>query len=578
MPNSSEIYQTLLDNFPFDTPRDEQLAAFEEIAPWIERLFVQEFAQPIFFGVDAPTGIGKSPLALTVAKSVLELYEKHFQQEEEEEDSDPDEEESKETRRPQVWVVTANKLLQNQYQVDFSDDLFDVRGLDNYPCAHEATTCGQSTCGRVRANNKQKGQLAEIKEQGLPIPKELRPPAFCSFNCGYDKAMKQAATEPILSLNVAKALNLLKNPRYRPPVLMIFDEGHEVESALDNEATFTLTPDELQKIGLSFYKYFADLEDLEDIKLGMKLLVDDCTPLLEAETNASPDTREVRRLKKLESIISKVGETVSNIEQGIEYVSCAHDKLEMKPLQVGKVFQKFFQFPTLFLSATLLSKTGFESLTGIDKKSLDWFACQSPFPVANRPIKMYWRVGAAPLNYGNMEEEMSNLVKRVQNVLDTHPNERGMIHSHTYKIANKIYDELYPQYGSRLIFPESAKDQKDALERHARSKNTVLISPSMTQGVDLRDDLCRFSVMCKVPWLPTNDPVVKARMDANRSWYTFKACMAAVQAPGRGVRSPTDFATTYLVDPGFARFFNMAKEHLPQWFVDSLIMKPCGFY
>lgn len=553
MPNSSEIYQSMLDEFPFETPRNEQLQAFEQIAPWIERLFVQEFQNPIFFGVDAPTGIGKSPLALTVAKAVKAMYEQ-------EHGDSIDEETGKENA--QIWVVTQNKLLQDQYQKDFSDDLFDLRGLDNYKCRFEDTTCGQATCGRIR------GKEGESK----------KPPSVCSFDCEYDRARRQSQVEPILSLNVAKALNLLKSPGQRPPLMMIFDEGHEIESALDSEAAFTLTPEEVERLGLSFYKYFTDLKNLEDIKEGMRLLVEDCIPLRDAEAGASTATRDVRRLKKFESIINKVGETLESLEFGIEYVSCQEDRLELKPLQVGKVFEKFFTFPTLFLSATLLSKTGFESLTGIKGPALDWFACQSPFPVANRPIKMFWRPGAIPMNYENMYTELPNMVKRVQTVLDTHPNERGIVHSHTYKIAERLYNDLYPKYGARLIFPKTSKEQKDALEQLARTPNGVLISPSMTQGVDLRDDLGRFAVMCKVPWLPTNDPVVKARMEANRSWYTFKTAMNVVQAPGRVVRSQTDFATTYLVDPGFARFFNMSKGLLPQWFLDSLVAKPCGYY
>jgi ATP-dependent DNA helicase DinG len=554
MPNSSEIYERLLSVFPYKTPRPEQLQAFEHLAPWVERLFVQEFQNPLFFGVDAPTGVGKAGIAVSVAKAVKELYAAEY-------GDTIDEDTDRETA--QVWVVTQNKILQDQYQVDFSSDLFDLRGLDNYDCKFDVgKSCGQSVCGRIRKKDGEGGS----------------PPKVCSFNCEYDVATKAAAKAPILSLNVAKALTMLKNPRNKPPLLMIFDEGHEVESALDSEATFTLTPDELQRLGLPFPKYFSYLSDLESIQDGMKELVKDCQPLRDAEADAPPASRDIRRLKKLESIISKVGDTLESIDQGIEFVSCSDEKLELKPLQVYKVFKKFFKFPTVFLSATLLSKQGFQSITGIDPKALDWFSCQSPFPVANRPIRMYWRIGSTPLNYQNLQSEMPTLVARVRAILEKHPDEKGIIHSHTYKIAERIYNDLYPKYGHRLLFPKTAKEQKDILEQHARSTNTVLISPSMTQGVDLKGDLCRFSVMAKVPWLPTNDPVVKARMEMDPAWYTFKTTQTCVQAPGRGVRSETDFAETYLIDPGFQRFFNMAKQHLPEWFKASIIPKAQGPY
>lgn len=526
----------------------------EHLAPWIERLFVQNFENPMFFGVDAPTGIGKSPLALSIAKAIKELHTAEY--------GDSIDEESG-NDKAQIWVVTANKLLQDQYTRDFENDLFDLRGLDNYDCKYDkGQTCGQSVCGRIRAKEGNKAKA----------------PVVCSFNCEYDDANRQSKEEPVLSLNVAKALTMLKTPGVNPPLMMLFDEGHEVESALDNEATFTLTQEDLEKVGLPFPKYFTDMFDLESLKDGMKVLVKDCIPLRDAEESASPANRDIRRLKKFDAIIRKVGETLESIDQGIEYVSCSDERVELKPLQVHKVFTKFFRFPTVFMSATLLSKPGFQSMTGVKPELLDWFSCQSPFPVENRPIRLFWRPGAQPLNFENLHSEMPNVIARTAAVLDKHAGDRGIVHTHTYKIAERMYQELYPKYGNRLMFPKTAKEQKDSLERHARTPGSVLISPSMTQGVDLRDDLCRFSVMAKVPWLPTQDPVVKARMEMDRNWYTFKTAQTVVQAPGRGVRSVTDFSETYLVDPGFQRFFNMAKQHLPKWFQDSIVPRACGPY
>lgn len=553
MPTQHEILEKLKEHFPAAVPRPQQLSAMEEMAPWIERLFIQEFDNPLFFGGDLPTGVGKSNIALTLALAVRELYEQEYKLFADEED------ESASSSVNQVWVVTQNKILQDQYLRDFAGEVFDLRGLDNYKCYEEpGATCGTSKCGRIRGKSKD-----EVY------------PKVCTFSCEYDKAKWKSQKAPILSLNVAKALTLLKNPRQKRPILMIFDEGHEIESSLDNESSVSVTTDELQKIGFVFERYFQDLTDLDEVKKGITELIDELIPARDAEERAE-ESRDVKRYKKLESLITKLGEVKANMEEGIDYVSCATDKLDLKPLQIFKVFAKTFDFPVVFLSATLLSKKGFQSMTGLNDKNFDWFSCESPFPISNRPIKFFWRLGASPLNYGNMMTEMPNLVNRVQEVMDLHPNERGIIHSHTYKIAERIYQDLYPKYGDRLIFPKTAKEQKDALDKHARVKNSVLLSPSMTQGVDLREDLCRFIAMCKVPWLPTNDPVVKARMETDPTWYNYKTAMTVVQAPGRGVRSETDRATTYLLDPGYARFFNMTSSLLPNWFLQSLQKKPCG--
>jgi len=553
MASTEEIYNQLLESFPFKTPREEQLRAFEVIAPWLGRILIQNSENPLYLGCDAPTGVGKSLIAITTALGFLEvLKEEHGGTTLRNEDGD---------HTSQIWIVTQNKLLQDQYNKDFEDVVFDLRGLDNYDCYHDkGKSCGESQCGRLRGKGGEK------------------PLKVCSFACEYDIARSESKRAPILLLNVAKALTLLKNPRTRRPALMIYDEAHGVESSLDSDASFNLTPEDLDKLGLSFHKYFSEPDDVDQVEIGMKLLAQEVQPLYEAESSAPESFRDIRRLKKCESILKKIGEFTEARALGINFVGCSNEKLDLRPLQVKLLFEKTFEFPALFLSATLLSQQGFLAMTGVEQPYMDWFSTDSPFPKENRPINFYWRMGSQPLNYGNMAEETPNVLARIESLLEKHPNDRGIIHTHTYKMAEKIYAELYPKYSRRLLFPKNAKEQKDILELHGRSANTVLISPSMTEGVDLKDDLCRFSILTKVPYLPINDPVVKARMDSNPEWYSYKTAMTIIQAAGRGVRSTEDFSTTYFVDPGFQKFFQRAKKHFPKWFTDSLNPKASGPY
>jgi Rad3-related DNA helicase len=47
-------------------------------------------------------------------------------------------------------------------------------------------------------------------------------------------------------------------------------------------------------------------------------------------------------------------------------------------------------------------------------------------------------------------------------------------------------------------------DRDDVVESIERSEcvdNAVLVTPSMARGLDIKDDLCRFTVVPKVPWL-----------------------------------------------------------------------------
>jgi Rad3-related DNA helicase len=542
--STSTILKTLEASFPFASMREEQKEAFKSLAPWLEKLFKNKFESRQYFGIDAPCGTGKSLIAITLALAIQDLLKKT------------------DWESQQIWIVTANKLLQDQYQRDFSELVYDLRGLDNYPCDHDyGKSCGTSRCARQSAPNKM----------------QFTPPEYCARDCGYDKAKDAAKYKPILLLNVAKAFQMLNQPgQYRTPLLLIFDEGHNVESALDNEAGISISPQDLERIGQRFEKYFPVLNDLERIKKGLKMLSASIGPDLSEQLRFPADKRDIPMIKKMESLLKKYEVFSKYEEAGIEFVQCSNEKLDLKPSKVHLIFKEVFQFPTVFLSATLLSKTGFKSITGLTDPQLTWFGVDSPFPKENRPIINYWRLGARPLNYSNLKEELDNVLERIRGVMDLHSKERGIIHTHTYAIANAVYERLGSQYGRRLLYPKTAGEQRVALEEHKRKSNSVLISPSMTEGVDLMGDLARFTVMCKVPYLPTNDPVVAARMDADSNWYSYRTAMTVVQAPGRGVRSKEDWCKTYLVDPAFQGFINRSRELFPEWFLSSLDRRNVG--
>ncbi len=74
------------------------------------------------------------------------------------------------------------------------------------------------------------------------------------------------------------------------------------------------------------------------------------------------------------------------------------------------------------------------------------------------------------------------------------------------------------------------------------------------EGIDLKDDLSRLCIVCKVPYANLGDKWTKTRMDEDKEWYITAACMNLVQMSGRSIRSDTDFAKTYILDADFMRF------------------------
>jgi Rad3-related DNA helicase len=105
-------------------------------------------------------------------------------------------------------------------------------------------------------------------------------------------------------------------------------------------------------------------------------------------------------------------------------------------------------------------------------------------------------------------------------------------------------------------------NREEVLKKHMRSsKPTVLLSPSMTEGIDLKEDLSRFQVICKVPYPYLGDKLIKKKMHKWKWWYSFQTAKTIIQSAGRSVRSVDDKAVTYVFDSDWERFYSR-NEHL----------------
>jgi ATP-dependent DNA helicase DinG len=93
---------------------------------------------------------------------------------------------------------------------------------------------------------------------------------------------------------------------------------------------------------------------------------------------------------------------------------------------------------------------------------------------------------------------------------------------------------------------ETQRDE--VIAGHVNStKPTVLISPSLYTGLDLKDDLSRFQIITKVPYPDLGDRWIDEKRKINGQWYTWQTALRLVQGYGRSVRSKEDYAVTGLL-------------------------------
>lgn len=138
---------------------------------------------------------------------------------------------------------------------------------------------------------------------------------------------------------------------------------------------------------------------------------------------------------------------------------------------------------------------------------------------------------------------------------------------HSYKVANYIMKHIR----NKRLLTHNSEDRDIILEKHIKSKEaTVLVSPSMTEGVDLKGDLSRFQILCKVPYPYLGDKLIQKKMKKWAWWYPLQTSKTIIQSLGRSVRSSSDHAISYILDADWTRFYGQNKNMFPEDFKDSL--------
>jgi Rad3-related DNA helicase len=172
----------------------------------------------------------------------------------------------------------------------------------------------------------------------------------------------------------------------------------------------------------------------------------------------------------------------------------------------------------------------------------------------------------------NIDEKMNKATMKrgehLQKILEKNDKNKGIIHTSNYELSNWIKTAIKD---GRLLFHDSQTREK-TLEQHLTSKlETVLVSPSMINGVDLKDDFSRFQVILKVPFPNLVSTKIKKRLETRPDWYNWKTLVDLLQAYGRSIRNDDDWAETYILDECFDQILD--KKTVPQYFLEALKIK-----
>jgi Rad3-related DNA helicase len=522
--------------------------------------------------LDAPVGSGKSLIAMAVAWILNQNNQKGF-------------------------ILASDIALQEQYEKDFKRynlNWGSVKGIGNYICVDNMENNSLGTC---RIRNK--------RPQGMS----------CYSECPYFNARDQSADSPTALLNYAYWLIMMnyvypsmkEEAIFRPRDFTICDEGHKILDIVQNHYSPRFDPKTIEKLEklTSFFdnykirKHYNNylvikrsiaavfetenqdtlFELLKTIELELEAFKSSWEFLKDRVKEDYPhddppkEWREALRLCDwLKDLHCKVEDYCDIIDKtstrNIVKNPSNDEDVTFNCLQESYMMNKYFHASTgftLLMSATFADPRDY--MKSIALNDAKYIKMDSSFDFTKSPIYFY---NKRRMSYNQIEANLPWMYEKINEILDKHPKENGIIHSASYHLTLKIFNHLSPKNKSRVLVYEGTEEKRKVLEMLKRDTSKVLMGPSLLEGLDLKDDWSRLQIFAKVPYLSLADKFVKAKLAINPDWYRWKAIINILQGTGRSVRSENDWATTYILDGSLADLIHASRKSFPIEFMQRI--------
>ncbi len=562
--------------YAFETMRPMQVKVIDRI--------MEAFEDYDYVMLEMPPGIGKSGVAMSVALSMNE-------------------------HGSTSYINTSSKLLQDQYLNDFKFTRT-IKGRANFDCTDPDTD------ERIR----QKCDTGRcVLQAGYPCTVKPKKDDFIAIDRGlkkerleYNGSIAEDKMCPYFKQKFQglKAGHVVSNYSYFFSLyyytgelakrnLLVFDEAHNLEDEIFKFVSLVIVPEYYNRFAKILMTEFLSSKGVTvpDVPLDTDMVIvwseylrltilwmeavwkfydgdekvgiGDGTPDYEQGGISNTLIKFGEALKKAKYIHSLISKNYNNWIVDFNYNGKMLLSIKLSPIETGQYVRELFSLAdkTLFVSATLLDKSVYADMIGIPEDKIAFIQeLHSPFPVHNRYIRLE---NIGDLNYRNMDRMLPKIVTEIDKILDDHFTDKGIIHCTNYKQVSYIRDNISRRNKERLTLTKSGTQQADVMKVHNNKENSVLLSPSMDEGVDLVDSLSRFQIIVKIPYLPLNDRRIKKKMNKNPTWYDWHACLKLMQMYGRSIRNENDYAVTYILD---SKVNDLIKnKFITGWFKEAIV-------
>jgi Rad3-related DNA helicase len=444
-------------------------------------------------------------------------------------------------------------------------------------------TCDKGQCQeRVSKKGKEVIEVCKFK----PTIKQVEEKTHDAESCSYYLQKYEALIAPHSLWNYHAFFQIMKFNKklfedYLDRKVSIFDEAHKIEDQIIQFVGFDIFAGQVAECNLNSEKYdFTDLDSMikltDDMAYSYAKQIKDIKESTIFQNN--PDFELITRLerrydKSAQAKIDIMGDKDNFIvNDPMKDLNGNFRTISVKPIDVSKFAKTFFETEyQIFMSATI-NKQSFCENMGFDKDEVAFVDTpKSPFPIEHRQINL---LNIKRLSYGSTDEDELEVIKTIDRILDEHSTERGLILTSSIPRCQKILRFLSPKNTRRIRICHSTnkdgKTQDEVISEHASDPTGVLLSSSLWEGVDLKDDLSRFQIIAKVPYPNYKEKRTKAKMDKFPLWYTSQTLTKLLQGFGRSIRSNDDWAKTYVLDTAVNNVLFKAQQMIPKAYYDVL--------
>lgn len=537
----------MIEHFPSPyKPKKFQSDLIEKIA--------KAFEKEKFVIVSAPTGTGKSFLSATLAnasdsptekfRELINSYQAFYQ------DSNGNyikEDECNAEPAFGSFVLTITKSLQDQY-LSLFEDCKVFKGKTNYICDVDG--------------------VSDVEIAPCLMTPKLKDDCWKKNRCPYYVARNHALTERFTALNYKIFFTLPEHLKKRQYI--ICDEASELENEIVQNFTLSIDFNKIKKYEVPIPKLETDdfyhaIKWVEENEGKLYLHLEN---MVNSFTNSKRSISEKERIAYLyvKNLYNSFTKIINFKNEASWVVDLKDNILSFVPLKVDTLSQNIFRHAekVLLMSATIIDPVKYAQTLGI--KNYAYVEAESSFDPKKSPIHVSSK---HKLNYNNLQQKIPFIANQIKEICENHKNVKGIIHTHTMFIA----DELRKYLGNddRFLFRGKEATNEMLLEEHSKSdRPTVLVSPSLSFGVDLKDDLGRFCIVTKMPYLPLFDKRIKKLFDHDKVWYINAMLNNLVQMCGRCTRSENDFSETYILDGNIVDILIRNSKKLPKYFIERV--------